>query len=283
MGIIQEINTLRYNRVGLDIIQLMKHLDTRKRLLAAEKLLREETTTQAKFEAIRTLIKGLDPKLDKTLAQASKAIKTVTKIHKGKVVDLATEALPEGTKQQKKRKKALLLFLKYWGQLRHEVRRVTKLLEAEEGKHLSRAEKGQTAGKIVAYAKGPLGVVTLAAAAIAAGLIALKSMAVEVVIINQGCQALSPSVSVPINLPGLKLPDQPIPNGGRATAVLPPLTFGVEDLSGRNLRLTAYGISLSFETGGDTDIVFNGESLMGKRTQINLGAQKQHQVMVRCR
>ena len=43
----------------------MKYVDTRKRLVAAEKLLRGETTTRQKFESVRTLIKGINSKVDR--------------------------------------------------------------------------------------------------------------------------------------------------------------------------------------------------------------------------
>ena len=261
----------------------MEHLDTRKRLLAAEKLLQEDSTTIAKFNSIRKLIKGLDPKLDKTLTSASKALSQIEQIRQKKVIKLVAAALPAKTKQQKKRKKALLLFLKYWKQLKSEVKRVKGLMEKPPSPESNQSvHHATTATKIAAFAKGPLGVVTIAAAAIAAGLIALKSVAVNVVITNDGCNTIHPQTSVNISLPGLSLPSNSIPSGSQATATLPPLKFTV-DARGNSVHLSAYNkFNFTFAYSGKVDILFNDSSLIGKSTQIDLGSQKTHSLILRC-
>lgn len=259
----------------------MQHLDTRKRLLAAEKLLRGNTTTIAKFNSLRKLIKGINPKLDQALSSASKALAKVEQVKKKKVIKLVADALPEKTKRQKKRKKALLLFLKYYKQLKSEVKRVQKLLKSQSGQQSSLADKTLATSKIAALAKGPLGTITIAATIIAAGLIALKSVAVEVAIQNQGCDPINPQVSIPISLPGLSLPSQTIPSGGKASATLPPLKFTV-DARGQSVHLSAYSFNLNFAYSGRVDILFNGSSLINKNTQINLGSQKHHSLILRC-
>ena len=48
--------------------------DTKTRILAAYKLLTEETTTQEKFESVRTLIKGIHPRVDAHLEKTSQAL-----------------------------------------------------------------------------------------------------------------------------------------------------------------------------------------------------------------
>ena len=103
----------------------------REKFEAAYTLLTEGTTTFQKFEKIRTLIKGYNPKIDKTLSAISVEINKLKQLQKGEVIELTVAALPEHTEEQKKRKRILLLFLTHWKQLRSEVRRVTEILEAQ--------------------------------------------------------------------------------------------------------------------------------------------------------
>lgn len=139
----------------------MKHLDEdKRRLLAAAKILDEETTSRDKLEAVRKLIMGINPALDKILTQASKAWRLVEQVHKGKVIDVVTENLPERSAEEKKRKRGLLLFIKWWRQLKGEVKRVQKEMQNPSG-----AGSGL---RILAKAKGPVGVITLVALGIVA-------------------------------------------------------------------------------------------------------------------
>lgn len=263
----------------------MNYKDYRKRLLAADKLLRQKTTTRQKFSSIRKLIKGIDPQIDKILVKISKTLNKIDKIKKRKVIDLTIEHLPDKTKEQKKRKKLLLLLLRNWKKLRREVRRVEKEIKKQQQPQQQDplASKATSLGRIVAYAKGPLGAITVMAAIIALGIVILKSQSVKVVIKNEGCQTILPSVSIPISIPGLKLPDQPIPDGGKAIAELPPLKFVVDGSSGRAILFKAYGMKFNFQLqSAGTDVVFNGDSLLGKRTEIRLGSKSQHEVVLRC-
>ncbi|OGY17913.1 MAG: hypothetical protein A2784_01800 [Candidatus Chisholmbacteria bacterium RIFCSPHIGHO2_01_FULL_48_12] len=253
----------------------MKYVDTRKRLLAADKLLRGETTTRQKFESARILIKGINPKVDRAVDEVHKVLRRLEQIQDQKLIELTADNLPENTDKQKKRKRALLLLLKWWKELKSEVKRVKHELEAES----PNIAKG---GRIVGLAKGPLGIITGAAVIIAAGLVALNSVAVTVVIQNQGCATVVPQTSVRIALPGLSLPSEPIPAGGQSTATLPPLKFEV-DGRGPILRLIAYGMTIRFDYPADTQILFNGTNLIGKNTQIDLGIQKQHKLELRCK
>lgn len=127
---------------------------------AAHKLLLEETTTRQKFESIRTLIKGINPTVDKTLTQTSQALADYEKLHKGEVIELTAEKLPENTEEQKKRKKALLFLLKSWKQLLSEVERVQSEFEKEKQEG---GKPQDTWSRIVAGAKGPFGIITLGA------------------------------------------------------------------------------------------------------------------------
>ncbi|MFC1711871.1 hypothetical protein ACFLZ1_04785 [Patescibacteria group bacterium] len=145
----------------------MKYKDCKKRILAANKLLKEKTTNRQKFESIRTLIKGINPQIDKQLALTSKALKKIEKIKKGKVIDLALESLPEKSKKDEKRKKALLLFLKRWKQLKSEVKKVNKELKKHQNfQESSLVDKVSSASKIIAKAKGPFGLITITAVVI---------------------------------------------------------------------------------------------------------------------
>lgn len=258
----------------------MDYNQLRKRLEAAEKLLSEESTTRAKFEAARALIKDIDSRLDCTLADCSKALSTVEKIEKKKVIDLAAEALPEDTPQRKKRKKALLLFLGHWRQLQGEVKRVRGELQPESQQ--APANQSQIIsglGRILALAKGPLGLITL----VAIGIVLLENISATVKIKNQGCPTLYPTVSIPIPIPGLKLPKEPIAAGQEAEAKLPPLTVKVANQADQNIILQALNFQLQFQLSPETeDLLFDGRSLLGKETTVSFKKGATHEVIVRC-
>src|SRR3989338_6867276 len=55
----------------------------------------------------------------------------------------------------------------------------------------------------------------------------LNVIAVSVVIKNNGCRTIYPSVYSYIKIPGLVLPDAPIVDGGTGTAKVPPVKFTV--------------------------------------------------------
>lgn len=261
----------------------MNYKEYRKRLLAADKLLRQKTTSRRKFESIRKLIKGINPTIDGHLAKISKTLKKLDKIKKHKVIDLTLEHLPEKTKEQKKRKKLLFLLIRNWKKLGREVKKLEKEIQQQQNNQTPTADKITGMGRVAALAKGPLGAVTIAATIIAVGIVTLKSKSVKVVIKNQGCQTIQPRVSLPISIPGLKLPDQPIPDGGKAMAELPPLSFTVDGSSDKAISLSAYGMNFNFQLQGTgNDVTFNGQSLLGKRTQIRLGSAPQHEIILRC-
>jgi hypothetical protein len=253
----------------------MNYEEAKKRVLAAQELLNEQATSRAKFESIRTLIRGINPRIDKALNASSKALTDLTKLQKGEVIELAAEHLPEDTDENKKRKKTLLLFIKFWKDLKGEVARVQT--ELEKGRHGQ--SSAQTIGRIASYAKGPIGLITL----VAVGIAYLKFSEVEVVIKNRGCEPLQPIISMPVRIPGLSLPANPIPDGGQDSAFLPPVTFSVDGTRGNVVRLHAFGLKLDYELGGrDIDVVLNGESLIGKQSTADFGSQKQHELLVTC-
>lgn len=134
---------------------------------AAHKLLLEESTTHEKFEAIRTLIKGINPEIDAKLQETSQAMADYEKLHRGEIIELSAEKLPEETEEQKKRKKALLFLIRSWKQLQSEVERV----QAEFEKSQQSGDKPQdTFSRILKGAKGPIGIITILAVIIVSAL-----------------------------------------------------------------------------------------------------------------
>lgn len=247
---------------------------------ATENLLNEEKTSIEKFESIRSLIKGINPKIDKALALCSQELSKLRKLQKGEVIDLIVENLPEETKEEKKRKKALLLFLVRWKNLKSEVKRVRR--EFEQAKQQGTAEGRITAfGKILAFAKGPLGIVTFIAAGIAVAAIVLQSMAVKVVVKNNGCEPIS-FPATPFPIPGLTLPKQAVVSGSSGVITVPPLTVRVDESTRGIMRISLLGITRSFEVGS-TEIQLNGTSLSGRANSIRLGERKEHTVVVSCK
>ena len=97
---------------------------TRKRLVAARDLLNDSTTTRAKLVALTTLLTGVHPKTDALLMECNKALSIVGQIEDGDVIRLSAESFPERTEEEKKRKRALLLFIKNWKDLQSEVGRM---------------------------------------------------------------------------------------------------------------------------------------------------------------
>lgn len=144
----------------------MDPLDTKKRILAAHKLLTEKTTSKQKLESVKVLIKGINPRIDRLLEDSSKAFSDLEKLQKGEMVELTAEHLPENTEEEKKRKKALLWFIRNWKSLHSEIDRVKK--EFELGKKRGEQQVA-SAGKIVAFAKGPIGLTTAIAVVLVVG------------------------------------------------------------------------------------------------------------------
>jgi hypothetical protein len=140
--------------------------DTKKRIETAYKLLTSDTTSKEKFESIRTLIKGLNPKLDTLLKNTSKILSDIEKLQKADIVILSAEHLPENTEEEKKRKKKLLLLINSWRNLTAEVKRISLELEnmkGSDGNNKTTVAKIESIGRITAFAKGPFGLITLGA------------------------------------------------------------------------------------------------------------------------
>ena len=257
----------------------MEKTDVQKRILAAKVILFEPATTRAKFSSVRSLIEGINPGLDKTLKEVDEAFATVEKVLGGEVIQLTAENLPEETEEQKKRKRALLFFISTWNKLKGEVARVERELESsQQGDAV-----GQTSawGKIFAVAKGPLGIITIAAVGI---VLAMQFTSVKITIANEGCGTMQTSATIPVSLPGLSIPSDPIPSGGRATATIPPLPITVDGTREGVLTLNSLKFSASFQLPGNiSDVTLNEVSLLGKKTDVSLSDRKDHLLVLSCR
>ncbi|AKM78802.1 MAG: hypothetical protein UX85_C0004G0187 [Candidatus Beckwithbacteria bacterium GW2011_GWB1_47_15] len=251
----------------------MEARDFKQRLKAAESLLAQKTTSRTKFEAARKLISGINPTLDAKLKRVAKVLATVEKIKKGKVIELAAERLSAGTPEQKKRKKKLLLLINAWKDLKAEVGRVRSEFEKPDAKGMA---------QLAAYAKGPLGLVTAAAAVVVGAGWWLSQNAAEVELVNRGCDPIQPAVSRTLNLPGLRLPSQPIGDGESAVALVPPLKVAVEG-GERQVGLSIYGLKMGFELAeGASDVKYDGQSLLNQTNVIKLAPGSRHQVELEC-
>ncbi|HEX8964805.1 MAG TPA: hypothetical protein VF820_00040 [Patescibacteria group bacterium] len=133
--------------------------DTHEKILAAFQMLQGSTISVSTFENIRTIVKGISPEIDKKLEICSKALDKVQKIEQMDVISLAAEQLPEDTEKKKKKKKAIIFFIASLKDLRSEINRISK----EFNQQTSQNNSFISWGRIIKFAKGPFGLVTLAA------------------------------------------------------------------------------------------------------------------------
>lgn len=152
---------------------MMNQKDVKQHIRVAYSLLLEDTTDRQKFESIRTLIKDINPRLDKILDSCSEIFSTLEKLQEGEVIDITAVHLPERTEKERKRKKTLLLFIKTWKELKNEVERVKTEFENMQNQKSSQ-EQVSSITKIIMKAKGPFGIITIAAIVII-GIITFKN------------------------------------------------------------------------------------------------------------
>lgn len=142
---------------------MINYSNSKEKVLTAYKLLQEDSTTKEKFESIKTLLNGVNPKIDQALERVLKAWSDLEKIQHGEVIELSVEHLPEETEKEKKRKRLLLLLIRSWNDLKSEVKRIRAELET------NRTDGKESFSKIATFAKGPFGFFTLAAVLIVVG------------------------------------------------------------------------------------------------------------------
>jgi hypothetical protein len=124
------------------------------------------------------------------------------------VIELSAEHLPERNEKEKKRKKALLLLIQSWTQLKNEVERVRAEL-GQTPQNNSLGENAVHTGKIIKFAKGPFGIITLAAVIIVASSLVLNRSknSQPKIINNANTQTTAPTSAVKyIIFSGKKLP-----------------------------------------------------------------------------
>lgn len=257
----------------------MNYADAKKRLLAAQTLLLEPSSSFEKFSAVKKLLAGVHPELDRALEHAEKDLTSVEQILGHDFFSFAAENLPEVTEEQKNRKKTVLFFWKTWNTLRGEVARVQA--EMDQANNTSdQVQKNSHWGRIGNFAKGPFGILTIVAVVIVS-LSAYTS--VQITIHNQGCPTMLPSSSVPNFIPGIKLPTEAIPSGGSAAAALPGLPLTVDGTQKGKLLISSLKFTLTFELGAVKSATFDGTELFGKKTQINLSSKKTHDLVLVCK
>ena len=253
--------------------------DVERRIKAAQALLSESTTSLEKLRSIKTILAGINPRIDNALTECDKQLLTIERGAEGEVVDLAVDALPEDTDERKNKKKALLLFLKYWNGLKDEVARVQAEMDANQS---GSQDTTSMWTKIAAGAKGPIAIVTIAAVAVAGAALALDQTSVTITIENQGCPTLYAGQSG-VSLPGLSLPSSPIGAGESANVTTPPFTLTADGTGSGALVLSSVGLTYTIELGGAvSDVLFNGESLLGTVTTIDLGSKDAHTLVLEC-
>lgn len=254
----------------------MELLSNRKKIDAAIIILQNPRIDKASFDAVRTLIQGINPRIDSVLFECSRHLTTLIKLQKGELVILAGENLPDDTPERKKRKKTLLVFLGFWKELKGEVVRVQKEMDNNKSQGNTTTSKLTTLGNILSVLKGPLGIITVAAI----GVVILKSQLVSITIKNTGCQPLNLSY-FPVSIPGIKFPKKPIISGSEDELTVPPIAVTVDGRLFPRVKLNALGINLGYDLTG-FDISFDNQSIKGVTTTFKLGGQKNHELLVRC-
>ncbi len=252
--------------------------DIKGRLRAAADILSKPSLTTDSLESLRTLLKGINPAIDNALTEVAKHMWTFENIQQGAVVDLAAHAMPEITEEDKKRKKAFILLLRYWNDLKSEVARV----QAEMNSSKSQGQGSHTSvwWRIFKGARGPLAVVTI----VAIGVAALAATSVNIVITNEGCGTLYANSKVPVSIPGLVLPSKPIASGDHATVTIPPLSVTIDGTAAGKLTLSSLKLNFSIQLSDSvTNVEFDGTKLLGAKTDVDLSKLDSHSLRIICK
>ncbi len=237
-------------------------------------LLSEENTTLSKIDKLTTMLRNTDPKIDGQLEVINKIIEKIQVVQEGDVIGLSAENLPEKTKEQKKRKKLIILLISSWDSLKSEVTRLDKLYST-----------ASTTGalKVLTTLKGPLGLITIAAAAIVGVSIFLNNKSVEINVKNSGCPAIHMVSEISINIPGFSLPSGSIESGNTEVIKIPGVDVEVNIRKSGGSSFTALGFGGKFSLPSRyTDVIFDGESLMNRTTTLSLSENKTHDLVLKC-
>jgi len=256
----------------------INYRDAKKRLDAVQKLFSQSSTTLEKARSVVALLKGLNPRMDAVISEYQGHLATIENLAEGSVLTLSAEKLPETTEEEKKRKKFMLLFLKNWNALKGEVARVQGELERPSNGNKPTQDLSMWS-RIFHAAKGPLGIVTV----IAVGIAILHTTSVSIMVVNSGCNIIEAKSTIPISIPGFRLPNESIPPGGSATVVVPPFPLEVNGTIPGVISITSLKFDFSIKLSSSiSDVTFNGASLIGKKSNIDLSGQKTHTLKIVC-
>ncbi len=128
-----------------------------KKLDAVTSFLDKDSTTIGQVESLLELLKGVDPRVDDKLKLLAKSFSQLKNLLEGDVIELSAEYLPERTEKEKRRKKALLFFIRNWKLLKSEVERAKSQIKSKEDLSVN------DVGQILAKLKGPFGIITVVA------------------------------------------------------------------------------------------------------------------------
>ena len=126
----------------------MKHIDyidVKKRLTAAAAVFSDSSTPKEKLNAIRIILKGIHPELESHLVGAESELGKVEKVLGGELLSLSAEAMPEGTEEEKRRKKAVLGFFTLLSQLKKEIARILTELKIKTNSRYQSTKNGESA------------------------------------------------------------------------------------------------------------------------------------------
>jgi hypothetical protein len=242
----------------------------KEKLKTAWSLLAEDVSTIEKIEKIGSLAIGINSQVDTKLTKLLSLVSQIKKVSGGEVVELSLEKLPVKTNKDKKRKKLALLLLTSLKDLKSEVARIEGIKAA------TGTAQAVKAGKVITTLKGPLGAITIAAVGIVAVTAVINTQAVNITIKNSGCYPINALAGQSINLPGLKLSD--------TSATLLPISIRVDMTDKSNVSLSTLNFSKKFPLPNNLqEVIFDGKSLIGQNSTVNLASSKNHTLEINCR
>ena len=135
-------------------------------------------------------------------------------------------------------------------------------------------------GAALRIINGPLGIAVF----LIVSLWWLKTNEVSLEIRNHRCETFLPIVEFPVNVPGLALPADEIPDGEYGVMRLPPFAFTFDATNKHISYLSVYGLRYAYRLPADSvQLTLDGAVLNGKKTDINLGNTKFHTLDILCR
>lgn len=144
----------------------MEDFEFKSKIVALFRILSEESTSFEKLENALFLVHGIDPRIEAVLSKTERSLSELRSVWDGDMLSLSAEFLPEETEKDKKRKKKLLFLIADIHNLEKELDRVSKSFK--ESNHSTKSNIS-IVSKLFYSAKGPFGLITLAAVIIVIG------------------------------------------------------------------------------------------------------------------